>query len=196
LFPGEIMQVPGVGRGIVFPGIAVDIEEAPSGGRFSSFGVPPVIVITVGAGPRASGLPEPCMFVAAVIDDEVHDEADIAAVHLAEQGIEIGHCSEILHDIPVIADIIAIVIIRGRIDGIEPDHVDAEAFDIVEFGDDAFEIADTVAIIVFEAAGVDLVNDCFLPPFAFGVGGVRGIRSVDGIRMIVATGNQHKWYRE
>lgn len=138
------------------------------------------------------------MFVTAVIDDEVHDKADIAAVHLVEEGVEIGHCAEVLHDIPVIADIIAIVIIRGRIDGIQPDHIDAEALDIVEFGDDAFQIAYTVAIIVFEAAGVDLVDDCFFPPFTLrvrGVCGIRvvcGIRGVDGIRMIVATGNQHK----
>ena len=190
------MQIPGVGRGIIFPRIAVDIEEAPPRGGFSPFGIPPVIVIPVGAGPRAPGLPEPRMFVAAVIDDEVHDEADIAAVHLAEQGIEIGHCSKVLHDIPVIADIIAIVIIRRRINGIEPDHFDAEAFDIVEFGDDAFQVSDSIPIIVFEAAGVDLVNDCFLPPLTFGVGGIRGIRLAGGIGMIVATGNQHKWYRK
>src|SRR5580658_2455912 len=56
LLPRKIMEIPGVGQAVVTPGVAVDIEEAPSGRWFASLRVPPVIIIAERIGPRASGL--------------------------------------------------------------------------------------------------------------------------------------------
>jgi hypothetical protein len=61
----------------------------------------------------------------------------------------------------------------------QPDHVDPEALDVVELGDDAFEVAYAVAVGVFERAWVDLVDDGLFPSL--------WLVTVDGCRGVVLT---------
>ena len=49
----------------------------------------------------------------------------------------------------------------------EPEHVDPEPLQVVEPRPDALQIADPVGVGVREAARVDLVHHCGLPPLRF-----------------------------
>ena len=47
---------------------------------------------------------------------------------IRQQGVKVGHCAEVCHDIAVIADVIAVVHIRRLIDRVQPQHIDAKVF--------------------------------------------------------------------
>ena len=64
----------------------------------------------------------------------------------------------------VVADVVAVVVVRRPIDRRQPDDVDAEVDEVVELVDDPAEIADTIAVAVGEAARIDLVDGRRGPP--------------------------------
>jgi hypothetical protein len=111
-------------------------------------------------------------------------------VHLAQKGIKVGHRSEIFHDVPIVADVIPVVVVGRGVDGIEPDDIHPEAFDIIQFGKDAFQVANAVAVRILEATGIDLVNDCFLPPFPVFGSGIAAGRICTTRGMPTAAGTQ------
>ena len=49
----------------------------------------------------------------------------------------------------------------------KPDHIDAQLLQVVQLGGDAWQVADAVAIRVFEGSWINLVDDRFLPPLWF-----------------------------
>ena len=60
----------------------------------------------------------------------------------------------------------------GRVERAQPDRVDAEILQVIHFLGDAGDVSQPVAVHVFEAARVDLVDDGLLPPIVTHV--VRG----------------------
>jgi hypothetical protein len=104
------------------------------------------------------------VLVGRVVDDEVHHELDPALVHGREQRVEVGQRAERRVDVLVVADVVARVVLRRRVDGREPDDVHAELGQVVEPPGDPRQVADPVAVRVREAARVDLVDDRALPP--------------------------------
>ena len=83
---------------------------------------------------------------------------------LRHQAIERGKIAEVGMDAAVVADVVAPVLERRRVDGIQPDGVDAERLEIVEMRGDAVEVADAVAVRVGKRARIDLIEDGALPP--------------------------------
>lgn len=80
----------------------------------------------------------------------------------------------------VVADIIA-RIIEGRIKkGIKPDGIYAKTLHVVQFADDALDVADTVAVGIAERLRIDLVKHGILRPFRH-LG--HFITARDGLRM-------------
>ena len=121
------------------------------------------------------------MLVGGVVDDEVEDEPHVALLDAVEECVEVGHGAELGHDFLVVADVVAVVGVWGVVVGREPDDVDAELLEVVEAAGDAGDVADAVSVGVLEAAGVDLVDDSFLPPaLGVAVGGGLGGLGVDG----------------
>jgi hypothetical protein len=107
------------------------------------------------------------MLVGGVIDDEIDDEAHVALSDAIEEGVEVGHGAELLHHFAVVADVVTVVGIGGVEVRREPDDVDSEMLQVVEFGGDTGQVADAVAVGVFEGSWVDLVDDGFFPPLGF-----------------------------
>ncbi len=107
---------------------------------------------------------EPGMLVRGVVDHQVHDQLDAAPVHFFQHFLPIGQAAEFGHDVLVVADIVAVVVVGRSVNRRQPDHVDAQLFEVIQFVDDAAQVADAVAVAVEEAARVDLVNDAFFPP--------------------------------
>ena len=87
-------------------------------------------------------------------------------VGLGDESIEVGFGPEQRIDPFVVADVVAEVEPRRRVDRRQPDGVDAETVraEVVEVVDDARQVADPVAVAVGEAARVDLVDDATAPP--------------------------------
>ena len=108
------------------------------------------------------------MLVGGVVDDQVHHELDAVLVRGFEQLIEVFHGAELGHDGAVVGDIVAVVIVRGSVDGREPQHLDAEVRQVRNLLGDAGQVADAIAVGVVEGAGVDLVDHRFLPPLGLG----------------------------
>ena len=66
------------------------------------------------------------MLIGGVIQHEIHDDADSPLVSLLHQRVEVVERAEPWVNVDVITDIVAEISHRRRIDGREPDGVDAE----------------------------------------------------------------------
>ena len=99
-----------------------------------------------------------------MVRHEIDDHANAAAMSLRYEAIERGKIAEVGMDAAVVADVVAPVLERRRVDGIQPDGVDAERLEIVEMRGDAVEVADAVAVRVGKRARINLIEDASLPP--------------------------------
>jgi hypothetical protein len=81
-----------------------------------------------------------------------------------EQLVEVGEAAEHRFDALVVADVVAVVVLRRGVDRREPYGVDPERGEMVEVGDDAGQVPYAVTVGVGEAARVDLVDDRRGPP--------------------------------
>ncbi len=107
------------------------------------------------------------MFVGRVIDNQIEQDADAPAPSLGNQQIEIGKRSEFRRDIAIVRNVVTVVIHRRFEDRGEPYDVDAERRDIIQFRDNARNIADAVTVQIAEAARIDLVDGRAMPPLPF-----------------------------
>ena len=89
----------------------------------------PVPLRVVGA---AAGLDEPRVLVGGVVDHQVHDHLHAAGVHPGQQLVEVGQGAEHRLDAGVVADVVAVVVLRGRVDRRQPQHVDPEPGQVVQ----------------------------------------------------------------
>src|SRR5699024_7357885 len=93
----------------------------------------------------------------------------------------VGICegAETRIDIGVVGDVVAAVVLRGGVEGREPDRVGSQVPDVLETGGDAGQIAQAVPVGIGEGAGIDLVDHGRAPPRGTGAvgeceGGVGG----------------------
>ena len=136
----------------------------PGGEPVNLPGGPPDVPVALGVvlGGAAGG--EPGVLVAGVVDDEVHDQAHAATVQSLDEGVEVGQGSEEGVDVLVVGDVVAVVVLRGAVDGAEPHDVDTQLVEVVQSAGQAGDVTDPVAVGVGEGAGVDLVDDGAAPP--------------------------------
>ncbi len=100
-----------------------------------------------------------------MVDDQIEYDPHSSIVDSLDKLLGLLESAVLLMDILVILDIIAHVDLGTLVMRAYPDDVDPQVPEIVQFRDDTRDIADSVAIGVFEACRIDLVDDCFLPPF-------------------------------
>jgi hypothetical protein len=67
-------------------------------------------------------------------------------------------------DVAVVADLVAEIDPRRRVERCQPDGVDTEIDQVVQSLCDAVEVPDAITVVVLEATYVDLVEDTFCPP--------------------------------
>ncbi|GAA3343585.1 hypothetical protein GCM10020358_43440 [Amorphoplanes nipponensis] len=75
-------------------------------------------------------------------------QQDVEGGQVAEEGVDVG----------VVADVVAVVGLRGPLERRQPDRRGAEAGDVVQAGGEAGQVADAVAVRVGEGARVDLID--------------------------------------
>lgn len=104
------------------------------------------------------------MLVGGMVNDQIHDELHPAGMDPLEQAVKVLHGAELLHDCPVIADIIAVIVVRRIIDRRAPDGIDAQVFEVVELFINTVQVADPIAVGIFKGARIDLIEHGLLPP--------------------------------
>jgi hypothetical protein len=104
------------------------------------------------------------MLVRGVVDDEIDEDADAAAVGLAHEFDEVSAGAETPVDAVEVGDVVAVVPSRRRLERGEPNRSHAEAFEVIETPGQPFEIADAVAVRVEVGLDVEAVDDRALVP--------------------------------
>ena len=107
------------------------------------------------------------MLIGGVVHNKIHDNPDVMTMRLCKQTVKILHGTEIIHDIAVIGNIVAVVIIRRFVNRRQPDHINSERLQVIQMCGDSIQITDAVTVAVREAAGINLINYGFLPPCSF-----------------------------
>ena len=133
-----------------------------------ALGAAPDVVVAVGVVLGGACLLEPFVLVGAVVDDQVHHELDAVLVRGFEQLIEVFHGAELGHDGTVVGDVVAVVVVRGSVDGGEPQHLNTQIGEVRNLLGDTGQVTDAVAVGVVEGAGVNLIDHRFLPPLGLG----------------------------
>jgi hypothetical protein len=104
-----------------------------------------------------------------VVDDEVGDHADAAAVRGLDEVAEVLDRAVVGMDVEEVGDVVAPVAERARVHRQQPDAVDAEPLEVVELLLHAAQVAGAVAVRVEVAADVDLVEEGALEPERVGL---------------------------
>ena len=104
------------------------------------------------------------MLIRRVIDDELGDDADAAPMCLGDELLEVGERPVTWMDVLVIGNVIPIVSQRRRVEGQQPDRVDAEALEIGQLLRHSGEIPDAVVGAVEEGSDVSLIDDGVFVP--------------------------------
>ena len=94
-------------------------------------------------------------------------------------------------DVDVVGDVVAVVAQGRGEEGEYPEAGDAEVLEVVEFGEQAGEVADAVGIGVHERTDVELVNDRVLVPER--VGGAAGFLHSQLSDLSVCIGRCRGW---
>jgi len=124
----------------------------------------PDVPIAPGVVFRRTRCLEPFMLVGSVVDNEVEDDTHAKSVGFSEQVLHVLDSTIWWIYVLVVADIVAHVNLRTVVHWADPYYVGTEGFDVVETLRDAADITDTITVRVFEASGVDLIDDTILPP--------------------------------
>jgi hypothetical protein len=61
-----------------------------------------------------------------VVDDQVHQQLHAALVQRRDQRVQVLERAEQRVDVPVVADVVAVVVLRRPVDRRQPEHVHAE----------------------------------------------------------------------
>ena len=86
------------------------------------------------------------MLVGRVIDDQVDDDANAALLRLVSELDEIAERAVARVHRVIVGHIVAVIAVRGFLEGHQPDRGDAEPLQVIEPAHEAFEIADAVAV--------------------------------------------------
>ena len=161
----EPVPVIGLRHRVPGPVRFLGVVEDDAGAGVTLVGVAPHIpVARVRARPAGARALEPGMLVGGVVDHQLDDDAQLAALGLLHEAAEILHGAEVGIDVAVVGDVVAVVAAGRGKERQQPKRGDAEILQIVELLGQPDEIADAVAVAVGERLDVQLVDDGILEP--------------------------------
>ena len=77
------------------------------------------------------------MLIGSMVDNKIQNDLDTMLMSFLDQLIHVLVTSKTCVDLPVITDIVSIIIIRRSINRIQPNHIDSQAFDVIQTGNDS-----------------------------------------------------------
>jgi hypothetical protein len=132
--------------------------------------VGPHVPVAVGRGRVGPGRLEPRVLVRGVVHDEVDDDAHAPVVCGAHHFHELPQRAQPGVDAVEVADVVAVVPVRRRVEGHEPQGRHADPGQVVDPVDEAGHVAHAVAVPVEVGLDVEAVHDPVLPPLVAGEG--------------------------
>ena len=118
------MQVIFAALGVKLPAVLSEKARPIVGQTPVRPAVLPVVIVRVGAGFVPAFL-KPVVLRGGVVNDQIHDDADAAALCLRDEALHVRHGAVFRVNLTVIADVVAVVRVGGFIDRAEPEGVDA-----------------------------------------------------------------------
>ena len=160
----EVVQVPLAGALVELPDAVLLVGEHDLvGGVRRRVGAPDVVV-AVGVVLAPPGRLEPRVLRRGVVDDEVRDHPDAPVVRGAEQLDEVAVRAEPAVHPEQVGDVVAVVPVRRRVEGHQPQAGHAELGEVVDALGQSRQVADAVPVGVVVGLDVDAVDDGVLPP--------------------------------
>ena len=104
------------------------------------------------------------MFIGRMVDYQVDNQPHSASVNFTQQAVKISHRAKFRHDLLIIADVVAVIIIRRFVHRADPNQIDAEVFQVIEFFGDSVQVTNAVAVAVLKTARINLVGHRLFPP--------------------------------
>ncbi len=160
----EAMEIPGARFLIPRPGRFLHAGKYHAGVGIRRPLVGPDIPVAVWRVLCAPRLAKPGMLVGGVVDDEVDDDADAALPAAMGEFDEVAERAVTGIDTVIIRDVVAVVPAGRGLERHQPDRGDAETVQIIQPPQQAFEIADPVAIGIHIGADGKAIDDAVLVP--------------------------------
>src|SRR5258707_11550373 len=140
---------------------------------------------------------KPGMFVGGVRQDQINNDLDTAFMGAGDQDAEICVRPKDRINGPIICDVVSEIAHRRFVKRRDPDGINTEGLDVIEFSIDTRDIPSSIAVSVKEASRVDLIDNCSSPPFrlhGFALGGKRA--DVNGRRGAPDRWGEKTWCAE
>ena len=136
-------------------------------GIVASVAVAPDVIVVIGVVTAFQRFPEPEMLIGAVVWYQIQDQRDTPVFGFPNECLHILHGAHGRINGPVVGHIVAVIHLGRLAYRRQPDAINAQFCQIVQPGNDAGQVAYTVAVGILEAFGVNLVENSVFPPAVF-----------------------------
>ena len=160
----ERMKIIQISAGHRFPDTTAEVA-APVIGRLAIYAFFKIEIVRIGSVGVLQRFLKPLMFIGAVIDHQIHQDRDVSFFGFGDQFLHVFHSAEAGIDLIIVRDIIALICQRGLVAGRDPDDINPQFFQIIQFAEDAPQISDAVSCSIQKALGINLIGHFIMPPF-------------------------------
>src|SRR5258707_6523598 len=116
-----------------------------------------------------AALLKPGMFVGRMRQDQIHNDLDTAFMGAGDQDAEICVRPKDRINGPIICDVVSEIAHRRFVKRRDPDGINTEGLDVIEFSIDTRDIPSSIAVSVKETSWVVLIDSSLTPPFRWHV---------------------------
>ena len=166
LLHGKLVEIPSAHFRRIGPGRAAE-GGAHGIGRCLRIAVAPDEEIVIGIIPTLQCFQKPRMLIRAMVQHQIHNNADAPLLALGNQRVHILHGAKERINGAIVGNVITVIHLRGCAHRTQPDRVNAQLLQIVQSADDAAKVADTITIGILKAFGIQLIKNCRFPPASF-----------------------------
>ena len=124
--------------------------------------VGPYIVIPVFISLCGSGFFKPGMLIGGMTDDQIHQHTDVPGVEAVNHLLQIFHRTKALVDLHIVSDIIAAILERGFINGVQPHAGNPQVLQIIHFFKNALQVTFAIPVAVIKRNGINLIKYCII----------------------------------
>ena len=110
---------------------------------------------------------KPLMLITAMIYHKIEKDIHIPLLRLGNQLLHVFIGAESRINLVVIGNIIALVGKRGKKAGRNPDDIDSEFLQIIEFFNNPLDVSNSISLRILKAFRINLISDLLLPPLFF-----------------------------
>ena len=146
-----------------FPDIAAEIRAGIVDG-LSVFALTDIKIIAVFTLRVSHGFFKPFVFTGTVIDNQIHQHIHISFLCFCDQFIKFLHSTELLTNGIIIRNIISLINKGRAVDRGKPQNIYTKFFQIIQFRNNATQIANAITVAVHKALWVNLISHLVVPP--------------------------------